>query len=357
MESMKQMLSESRKRFGTDYPQEFNCAALLLAMFLGSGLFGFTSRLAAQPIDTLADGRVGRIEFSSVTVAGALTIPRRITAGLKPAVISGELTLPFGEGRFPAMVIAHGSGGVGEHHKAWARFFVANGIAAFVVDSFTGRGISETATNQQILTDWSNAADAMKALALLTTHPRIDPSKIGVIGGSRGGNVALFTAFEEFASGLAEPGQRFAIHFALYPSCGTRYVGISLTGRPIHFLLGEKDDYTPARKCVEYASWFQAQGAPIEVQTFSGAHHGYDRVTRPSFVSNVQNYAACSAEYDIGQGMMRLLPGRETMTREESAAYFRTCWRRGATVGGEPRALADARAHVLAATRTLGWGP
>jgi len=322
------------------------------------GLLGAPLQAGAQPQGSLAAGQTGHIEFQSLTVAGPLTVPRRVAAGLKPAVISGELTLPPGTGRIPAMVIAHGSGGVGEHNKAWARFFVANGIAAFIVDSFTGRGIVETATNQELAQGgWSNAADAIKAMVLLATHPRIDPSKIGVIGGSRGGMVALYTAFEEFASGLADSGQRFAVHFALYPFCGTRYVGIRLTGRPVHFLLGERDDYTPARQCEEYAGSLLAQGVPIEVRTFRRAHHGYDRATPPAFLSNVQTAKNCNTEYDISKGVARRLPGREMMTREENLAYFRTCMIRGATVGGEPRALADVRAHVLAATKALGWGP
>ena len=316
---------------------------------------GLSNQAAAQPTETLADGRSGRIEFASVTVLGPLTVPRRIAAGQRPAVVSGELTLPPGAARVPAMVIAHGSSGVSVTNRDWARLFVANGIAAFVVDSFTGRGVSETATNQDLLSTWSNAADAMKALALLSTHPRIDPSKIGVIGGSKGGQVALYTAFEEFASGLAAPGQRFALHFALYPYCGTRYIGVRLTGRPVHFLLGESDDYTPAGPCVEYAAWFRAQGAPVEVKGFPGAHHGFDRAAPPAIVSNVQNFGACAAEYDIGEGRMRRLPGREIMSQQESVDYFRTCWRRGATVGGDPRAFAETVAHVLGATKAMGW--
>lgn len=325
-------------------------AGALLLLFPVSTSFAQTNN---RP--ELTSTSSGKIEFTSYTVAGALTVPRKIRAGLKPVKISGQLTLPANSDRLPFMVIAHGSGGVSENHTAWARFLVDNGIAAFVVDSFTGRGIKETGTDQDQLTPWSNAADAMMALDVLSLHPRLDPKKAGVLGGSRGGQVALYTALEEFAAGLVTPDRRFAVHFALYPSCSTRYVGARHTGRPIHFLLGERDDYTPANQCVDYANWFKAQGASVEIKTYFGAHHGFDRSTRPSYSSDLQNYATCWMEYDLSQGTSVKLPAREAMTREEVAAYYKTCWRRGATVGGEVRALADARAHVLSAVKSLGW--
>jgi len=343
-----------------DYSADFArsmCGGTLLHWLIGFVLMCclvVPNKLAAA--DTLEDGRAGRIVFASVTPAGALTLPRRIAAGLRPATISGDLILPTGDrAGIPAMVIAHGSGGVGEHHRAWARFFVDRGIAAFVVDSFTERGIRETATNQSALDTWANVADALKALALLATHPRIDPNRIGVIGGSRGGQVALYTAFEEVASGLLTPGMRFAVHFALYPACMTRYVGVRPSHSPIHVLLGGSDDYTPHVQCMDYVTWFKEQGAKIEAAIYSGAHHGFDRSDAPSWIVNIQNFAPCYSEYDMSTATMRKLPNREVMTRDESQAYYRNCWKRGAHVGGDAKAREAARNHVLQALKALGW--
>ncbi len=51
----------------------------------------------------------------------------------KPVVIAGELRIPVTAAeRVPAVVIVHGSVGVGDHEDNWAREFNKLGVAAFV---------------------------------------------------------------------------------------------------------------------------------------------------------------------------------------------------------------------------------
>ena len=91
------------------------------------------------------------------------------------------------------MVVAHGSAGVSDAREMrWAKDLVAMGMAAFVVDSFTPRNVRQTATDQGRLSTAANVADALAALRLIATHPRIDPDRIGIIGFSKGGQVALY---------------------------------------------------------------------------------------------------------------------------------------------------------------------
>ena len=69
-------------------------------------------RAVAEPVSSLADGRTGRIEFRSVTPGGPTELVRR-TYPAAGTVVSGTLVLPqAAEGPVPAMVIAHGSGGI-----------------------------------------------------------------------------------------------------------------------------------------------------------------------------------------------------------------------------------------------------
>ncbi|MCC7274761.1 MAG: hypothetical protein IT561_18975, partial [Alphaproteobacteria bacterium] len=92
----------------------------------------------AAPLADLRDGRAGPIEFTSRTPSG----PSALMAGEGAATaIAGMLRLPPGAGRVPAMVISHGSGGILEGREgAWADRLLAQGVAAFVVDSFGPRG-------------------------------------------------------------------------------------------------------------------------------------------------------------------------------------------------------------------------
>src|SRR5438132_8516924 len=74
---------------------------------------------------TLSDQQflTGDKNGKAVTIAGELRLPQRVT------------------GRMPAVILQHGSGGVGPGPEMWAKYFNEMGVVSFVVDSFTGRGI------------------------------------------------------------------------------------------------------------------------------------------------------------------------------------------------------------------------
>jgi hypothetical protein len=132
---------------------------------------------ADPPVENLADGRTGKIYFESVTPTGFFQLAKRET--MAKTVIFGTLSLPKkATAPMPAMVIAHGSGGVSHDREFWwADHFNDIGVAAFVVDSFTPRNIRETATDQTQLSTAANVADALVALRLLATHPKLDAKR------------------------------------------------------------------------------------------------------------------------------------------------------------------------------------
>jgi dienelactone hydrolase len=309
------------------------------------------SLLFAQPVESLANGRTGRIEFPSVTPSGPSELVRGAGA---PATVGGTLVLPSGgAARMPAMVIAHGSGGIlPGREDAWASRLNGLGIATFVVDSFAPRGLSSTARDQSRLSTMANLADALAALKLLATHPRIDSARIGVMGFSRGGQVALYSSLEQLRRGAVHGDLRFAAHVALYPSCSIPYRAQHVSRAPILMLLGGADDYTPAAACRDYAQWFSAKGVPVQVITYEGAHHDFDIPEAPRFLQSLQSARGCQAEVDVESGGVRRLDTGE-MLREPAAitAYFRGCMQRGATMGGDPAALARAERDVAAFLR------
>ena len=311
-------------------------------------LLGALSPLLAEPISSLADGRTGRIEFRSETPNGPTELVRR-TYPAPGSVVVGTLAMPqTADGRMPAMVIAHGSGGIlPGREDAWAARLSALGIATFVVDSFTPRGLQSTSRDQSRLSTMANLADALAALRLLATHPRIDPARIGVMGFSRGGQVALYSALEPLRRGMVDGDLRFAAHVALYPSCSIPYRAERLSGAPILMLLGSADDYTRAAACRDYAAWFAAKGVPIQVIAYEGAYHDFDIPDPPRFLPALQSARGCKAEVDVDDGVVRRLDTGETLRDPATiSAYFRTCMQRGATMGGDAAALARAEQDV-----------
>ena len=82
-------------------------------------------------------------------------------------------------------------------------------------------------------------------------------------------------------SGNPAPGFRAAVAF--YPGC----IALSQAKdayhpyAPLLILIGEADDWTPAAPCVELAAKTKAGGDPVEIVTYPGAHHGFDRINLP----------------------------------------------------------------------------
>ena len=104
---------------------------------------------AQQSPATVEPARTARIEIHAFETT-TLTDKQFLTAVKEgtPARISGELRLPQGTGRLPAVILVHGSGGVGANVELWAEELNGIGVAAFILDSFTGRGIVNTITDQ-----------------------------------------------------------------------------------------------------------------------------------------------------------------------------------------------------------------
>ena len=76
-----------------------------------------------------------------------------------------------------------------------------------MLDSFSGRGLTSTSTNQALLGRFNMILDAYRALDVIANHPRIDPTRIAVMGFSRGGQSALYSSLKRFQQDLESARQ------------------------------------------------------------------------------------------------------------------------------------------------------
>lgn len=66
--------------------------------------------------------------------------------------------------------------------------------------------------------------DAYRALDLLSKHPRIDASRIAVMGFSRGGFVAFYPSMKGFQQIYGTANLEFSAYVPFFALCFTRYI-------------------------------------------------------------------------------------------------------------------------------------
>jgi len=216
----------------------------------------------------------------------------------KAVTIAGELRLPQGAaGRLPAVILQHGSGGVGPGPELWARYFNEMGVASFVVDSFSGRGLVSTSTDQALLGRLNMILDGYRAFDVLANHARIDPARIAVMGFSRGGQTTLYASMKRFQE-MWNPRANYAAYLPLYASCTTTFIGdTDVSQAPIRQFHGQADDYVTIGPCRPYYERLRAAGRDAKLTEYPDAHHAYDNPLgpkTPTVAKGSQSKRACT---------------------------------------------------------------
>lgn len=200
----------------------------------------------------------------------------------KPVSLAGELRIPApGTNRLPAVILVHGSGGISEATDRWAEELNSIGVAAFILDTFSGRGIVSTVNDQSQLNSLAMMVDAYRALAALASHARIDPNRIAIMGFSKGAVASVYSSNERFRALYAPGNLQFAAHIGLYTPCNVRYSGDEkTTGKPVRLFHGIADEYVSIEPCRAYAARLKAAGVNVSLTEYPDAHHAYDAFAR-----------------------------------------------------------------------------
>ena len=259
----------------------------------------------------------------------------------KPATITGELRIPRpGKDRLPAVVLLHSSAGMSGRVDNWAREFNALGVATFIIDSFTGRGIVNTINDQDQLSRLVQIVDAYRALELLSKHPRIDSGRVMVMGFSRGAAAAHYSAVKRFwAMHGPGGGLEFAGYIALYPTCNIEFVGgLDVVDKPIRIYHGVADDYAPIAPCRAYVDRLKAAGKNISLTEYPDAQHVFDNpaLKQPLKLPQAQTMRRCPPLEETPDGQII-----NSQTKQPFTWASDPCVERGTTVAYNPQAHAD----------------
>ncbi len=271
-------------------------------------------------------------------------VPKRIdltdiirgnTEGLEEKTIYGELRMPSSvEGKVPAVVIMHASGGVFSfREKMMAKLLNKNGIAAFIPYSFKARGITNTKkTAGTGVTFGMRLTDAYGALNLLSAHPNINKDKIAIMGYSSGGIISLLSSDEKIRRQLATDTLKFAAHINVYAGTIFIFKNAEPTKAPILFLSGEKDNTCPVEKVMAYAQRLKDAGGNITTIVYPGAHHVFDAKMSTKTVSTT-NDGNCQFEILDNGNLVDSATGELFPEKDYPGDHIKPCSVKKATFG------------------------
>jgi dienelactone hydrolase len=214
----------------------------------------------------------------------------------KPLTVPAWELRPEGAGPFPAVVLMHGCAGVSESNHEWSRWFRDEGYVALLIDSWTPRKVGTSCAPD--LPDVPNTErfdDAIGALRYLQAKPYVDRARVGIVGWSNGGVFALATingpSLERARRRgvvLPEPGFRASIGF--YPG-GCYSLVHELVTRPLLVMIGDADDWTDPKACVEMVEAMRARGADARIVLYPRAYHYFDVIGQErTYLSEVANH-------------------------------------------------------------------
>ena len=196
--------------------------------------------------------------------------------GQETQSVYGILRMPLNfnnQNQYAVVIAVAGSNGWSAHHYEYLEMYREAGIATFELCSFKSRDVESTVGTQVDVTTAMMILDSYRAYQQLEAHPNIKSHKIGITGWSLGGGVALFSAWQPLKNAINKNVQ-FAAHLPIYPPCIVTPEILDFGREPIHILIGELDNWTPAKACLDLVNTLNQKN--IEITIYPNAHHSFD---------------------------------------------------------------------------------
>ena len=252
--------------------------------------------------------------------------------------VFGKLTFP-GESidmkkKFPLIIGVAGSLGWRKHHYEYIKMYQEMGFATFELNSFQSRNITSTVGSQVEITTATMILDAYRAFEKLAKHPNIDKDRVSITGWSLGGAVTLFSAWKPVKEAITSD-LKFASHLAFYPPCFFDPENTEFTDSPIHILIGELDNWTPADPCLNFVNKI-SNNSNVDLTIYANSHHSFDSEEPVTFNEKGYSFKNClfklNKEGDVLMNYLYLPMSSPIMQK----IGFLFCVDKGVKLGGNP---------------------
>ncbi|HEU0031564.1 MAG TPA: dienelactone hydrolase family protein [Kofleriaceae bacterium] len=234
---------------------------------------GSTTPESHRPSDT---GAVSEAEFKAMHAAPTAGPATRKGEMIDLAGTRAYLSLPAGNGPFPAIVVIHEWWGLNANIEHWADRFTSLGWAAIAVDLYHGKVATtpdEALATMKAASDTEATATIAAAIDFVAKDPRIQATKRVVIGWCFGGGWSLQTA-------LAHPELDGAIIY--YGQLETDPAKLSaIKGRVLGFF-GERDKGIPPATVQKFEAALKQAGVRAEIHEYD-ADHAFANPSNPKY--------------------------------------------------------------------------
>jgi dienelactone hydrolase len=323
--------------------------ATVAAWMVCTGIWFTAIETNAQSMPKDAASRVEIYTIPSLTISDQQFLSG--DANGKPVTVAGEFRIAQGTGRLPVVVLMHGSSGVGSSMDPWVHQFNSMGISTFVIDGFSGRGLTAVGPNQALLGRLNLILDIYRSLDILAKHPRVDPDRIVLMGFSRGGQATLYASLDRFNKLWNKSGVQFAGYIPFYPDCSTTYATDTEVGsRPIRIFHGTPDDYNPVASCKAFVARLLDAKRDVALTEYPDSAHGFDAGLLGVSTVGVSTGAQTARNCHIKEGEGGVLMNADT---QAPFAYKDACIELSPHVGGNPATAEQARKAVVDFLQTL----
>jgi len=188
-----------------------------------------------------------------------------------------SLYIPQGKGPFPAVLLLHASGGVQKVFHQWAARLKKAGYVVYIIDSFSPRGYKDRKSVGWDKATAAQLADIAPAYQYLSTLPKVDTHRIGLLGFSMGGYSTL-RAMQTSGEGTI-PALK-ALHFKAAAS----FYGVCKWISPhakfkntMKILIGDQDDRSTTAACKTLVN----SSPNVSIKIYPNAPHGFDNAELP----------------------------------------------------------------------------
>lgn len=241
-----------------------------------------------------------------------------------PVTISGRLSGPDSTDPVPVVILLHGSDGpTSGAAGAWRAFLNGLGVTTLRLESYTARGIEQISSDQDAFGQFQPIYDAYRAADALAADPRIDGARIVLMGFSRGGSAALYSAMTRFQDAFGPDSARIVAHLSFYPACNFELADeLDVSEASIRVFHGADDDWTLASVCRGYIDRLAAAGADVAMTEYPNALHGFDNPSNPAYFSDPDNMTSrnCMRREANGQ-LINTATGKPFSYRDDCIEY------------------------------------